>query len=124
MRERELTPRELEIQELIKKFDYCKINLTGHEGLVEGIWAVPISQEDKDRIDNDLAVRCLQPNPCRAHSRHDSYGETVKVRLLNHPVYWTEFSWGDEVTAKTNNDMRPIADIGEQDQKQEKDDTQ
>lgn len=107
MQERELTPRELEIQELIKKFDYCKINLTGHEGLVEGIWAVPISQEDKDRIDNDL-----------------SYGETVKVRLLNHPVYWTEFSWGDEVTAKTNNDMRPIADIGEQDQKQEKDDTQ
>ena len=42
MQERELTPRELEIQELIKKFDYCKINLTGHEGLVEGIWAVPI----------------------------------------------------------------------------------
>ena len=109
MQKRELTPLESEIQGLIKKFDYCKINLTGHEGLVEGIWAVPISQEDRDKIDDD-----------------SSSGEIVRVRvrLLNHPVYWTEFSWGDEVTAKTNNDMRPIADIGEQDQKQEKDDTQ
>lgn len=87
-----MTELETTINDLIEQFGHCKVNLVHPDGMNEGIWAVPLTAEDRKLIDDD-----------------DSNGDLVKVLLCNQPLGWYGRAWGDEVTAMTQGDCRPIA---------------
>ena len=90
---------EAEIEGLRKKYGVLKVNLSDDGKDVEGIWATPSSQKDKDFYDSE---------------KPGDRGKPFNVRLLNSALHFLPHnSWGIEIVARNNGSSRPIADAGE-----------
>lgn len=91
---------EQRMNELIEKYDFCRVRLCLQNGDSFAIWAVPVSQEYSDLIDSDA-----------------SQNETVIFRSVeNEPQKWGPFplGWGDVIAAKTCGEFLPEAIINDQ----------
>jgi hypothetical protein len=82
-----------DIAALDKKFGVKKINLIHVDGSSEGIWCVPVTAADNQKILDD-----------------NSHGDKVRVYLVNPPLGWGGHCWGAEVVGTTQGASRPIAD--------------
>lgn len=86
-----------EIEGLNKKLGITKVNLVHESGEHEGIWAIPLDEESKAKLDSDT-----------------SNGEFAFVRLMNQPLGWNDLSWGGLVRVRTNGDKRAYAEVSDQ----------
>ena len=85
-------------QALEKTHGFIKVNLIHEGGPIksEGIWAVPLSPSDAEKLRDDA-----------------SRGEPVRVYLANMPL-WNDRCWGAEVICVTRGDERAEARIADQ----------
>ena len=86
---------ERSIENLVAQHGYIKVNLERDDGSREGLWAVPVSEED--------AVKARS----EAFEHQDV---DFKCRLCNEPICtWYGKSWGDEIVARNRGSVRPEA---------------
>ena len=86
---------ERSIENLVALNGYIKVNLERDDGSREGIWAVPVTEEDAKK----------------ARSEDFKYQDvSFKCRLCNEPILtWYGKSWGDEIVARNRGSVRPEA---------------
>lgn len=84
--------RQMAIGLLEKQWGFRKINLSYGDGENEGIWCAPITDDDVIKMDNN-----------------NSYGEQIRVYLVNMPLGWGGRCWGAEVIGVTRGSERPVA---------------
>ena len=96
--ERIMNIKELEERvEKAKEYGMFKINLEDFENGGEGLWACPVSQEDKDIYESSSA------------------GKEFSVFLLNQAISCFPLnSWGARIKVKTTGkDTRPVVNVGD-----------